>query len=154
MSTRANFIVVSPDQKICQFYNHCDGYPKGLGNALKTQVLIAIGKSFVDRENLFIEKEVLYKEFMDIITCKTDVVTDFIHDYEPDGNELGLDDLNHFHSDIEYLYVVDFSQKYSNRTGDVFGFGCWRKIQRDMTYRQIVELICKPEFSLFSVALA
>ena len=45
MSTRANIILVTPDNRIHQYYHHCDGYFSGVGEELRKYLVYSIGLS-------------------------------------------------------------------------------------------------------------
>ena len=50
MSTRSNIILVTPDNKVHQFYHHCDGYLSGVGEELRTKLVYSIGMSQVIKD--------------------------------------------------------------------------------------------------------
>ena len=43
MSTRSNIILVTPDNKVHQFYHHCDGYLSGVGEELRNKLVYSLG---------------------------------------------------------------------------------------------------------------
>ena len=118
MSTRSNIILRQPDsietidgKNIWQYYHHCDGYPEGVGLNLVTMAFNAFksvcGSAFSrdGRKNLFSEFTSIFSQYYrDIPGSKGD--------YEPEGN-YGCADANHFHGDIEFLYLLDFYTKNS-----------------------------------------
>lgn len=120
MSTRSNVIIISPDNKVDQFYHHWDGYLSGVGEELRKCLLYSIGMS-----SLIKDKSVY------------DILIDELPDC--DGYEFEdsweLDDRNCLHSDVEFVYVI--------RDGELFyvnEYGLYDKIG---TYKNLIDHICK-----------
>lgn len=139
MSTRANFLIITPDSKVQQYYNHCDGYPCGLGNKLRKALVLAIGmKSISDNENAK-----LYDLFMDEIACNTRPEGEFgsfFGDYEKE-ELMEQDDENQLHGDITFIYIIVFNKV----NVELYCDGAWRMCERLKTNKDIIDTVCKPE---------
>ena len=120
MSTRSNIILVTPDNKVHQFYHHCDGYLSGVGEELRTKLVYSIGMSQVIKDiSLY---EILLGEIH-----KDD-------DYE-DEYKSEMSERSGIHGDIEYLYVVkDDGLYYVNE---------WDLREKLKTNQDLVDYVCK-----------
>lgn len=113
MSTRSNVIVISPTKEINQYYRHWDGYFEGAG----LDLIEKLNKAFSDRYwSKYMKQEELNNKFgsynpmpvsfydMFMFEMSKDLRVDgkYENNYEPE------DDLI-LHSDIEFLYIIDFS---------------------------------------------
>ena len=124
MSTRSNiFVDFNGERK--QFYHHCDGYLKGVGNDLLVRMEMAITRTrnaipySLKGDTFSLRIERAYKEFLNLLEEEGS--------YEPE--EIGL------HGDIEYLYYVEFSPKGNRVTYSKIE---WQKLD-DKNYRQNLE---------------
>lgn len=130
MSTRANFLIVTPDNKVHQFYSHCDGYPEGLGELLRRHILMSLGM-LVLKPN-----DSIYDLFMQVIDHKI-----IKENYRASWEDEGFNDMEspiHIHGDIDYLYIVNFSKDvpdilYCNKAWD---------IDRKQNYFGLVKSLC------------
>lgn len=139
MSTRANFLIITPDSKVQQYYNHCDGYPCGLGNKLRKAIVLAIGmKSISDNENAK-----LYDLFMEEIKWNTRPEGEYgclFGDYEKE-ELMELDEENQLHGDIEFIYIIVFNKL----NVELYCDGAWRMCERLNTNKEVIDEVCKPE---------
>ncbi len=120
MSTRSNIILVTPDNMVHQFYHHCDGYLSGVGEELRSKLVYSLGM------NTLIKDMSLY----DLLVGE--VAKD--HDYE-DEYKLEMNDDNHLHDDIEYLYVIKDCNLYYVNERDLHN-----KLK---SYNDVIDYVCK-----------
>ena len=122
MSTRANIILVTPNNLVHQFYHHCDGYLSGVGEELRKYIVYSIGMNKVN-ENIPIYDCFVSKLIKDI-------------DYD-DEYKFNLTDSNRLHFDVEYIYVVKDSKLYYVHEWDLY--------EKMNTYQDLINYICKDE---------
>ena len=69
MSTRANIILITPDNKIHQYYHHHDGYFSGVGEELRKALVYSIGMNVVNKERAVYDNLVIelgrYRDYED-----------------------------------------------------------------------------------------
>lgn len=123
MSTRSNIIIITPDNKIHQFYHHFDGYLSGVGEVLRSKLVYSLGLTTI------IKDTPLYDFFIsEIENCNR-------YDYYEDEYKHEMNDTNCLHSDIEYLYVIkDGNLYYINE------YGLCDKLK---TNKDIIDYVCK-----------
>jgi hypothetical protein len=120
VSTSANVIIISPDNKVDQFYHHWDGYLSGVGEELRKWLLYSIGiNALIKDKSVY---DILLGELSD---CDG---------YESEGS-WELDDRNCIHSDVEFVYVI--------RNGELFYVNEYDLYNKIGTYRNLVGYICK-----------
>lgn len=125
MSTRSNIILVTPDNKVHQFYHHCDGYLSGVGEELRCKLVYSLGM------NTLIKDMPLYDLLVGEVTKDSD--------YE-DEYKLEMNDDNHIHADIEYLYIIkDHNLYYVNE---------WDLHNKLKSYNDIIDYVCKDNHKL------
>lgn len=90
MSTRANFYVLLDETLVYQYYNHYDGYFKGLGNDLRTTILKVLGESTLTQE----------------LSLRDILLEELRINYEEE-NVSAVTQQNNLHPDIEYVYILD-----------------------------------------------
>lgn len=122
MSTRSNVIIISPDNKVDQFYHHWDGYLSGVGEELRKWLLYSIGMNALIKDKSVYD--ILFGELTD---CDG---------YESEGS-WKLNDRNCLHSDVEFVYVI--------RGGDLFYVNEYGLYEKMGTYRDLVDYICKEQ---------
>lgn len=120
MSTRANIILVTSDNKVHQFYHHCDGYLSGLGDELRRCMIYTYGMSFLIKD----------VQFTDILVRQ---ITNYSDEYE-DEYVLDLDAHNRLHADIEFLYIV--------KDGKLYYVNEWDVCHKRDTYKDLVNYAC------------
>jgi hypothetical protein len=136
MSTRANFLIVTPNNKVHQFYSHCDGYPEGLGELLRRHILMSLGM-LVLKPN-----DSIYDLFMQVIDHKI-----IKENYRASWEDEGVNDMEstiHIHGDIDYLYIVNFSK---NVPDILYCDHAWN-IDRNQSYSELINSICIPKKAL------
>lgn len=97
MSTRCNIIVMTED-KIHQFYHHCDGYPEGVGLELVATAQVAeliTEYHYANFNRIYSDK--LSQNFFELLGK--------MNQYEDEG-EIPLITRSMIHGDIDYLYIV------------------------------------------------
>ena len=122
MSTSSNVIIISPDNKVDQFYHHWDGYLSGVGEELRKLLLYSVGM------NALIKDKLVY-----------DILIDELPDcdgYEFEGS-WELDDRNCLHSDVEFVYVI--------RDDELFYVNEYGLYDKTGTYQNLIDYICKEE---------
>lgn len=120
MSTRSNIILVTPDNKVHQFYHHCDGYLSGVGEELRNKLVYSLGM------NTLIKDKSLYDFLVVEITSDDDYEDEFEHE---------MDDMNYLHGDIEYLYVI--------KDGNLYYVNEWDVCNKVNTYKDLIDYVCK-----------
>lgn len=120
MSTRSNIILVTPDNKVHQFYHHCDGYLSGVGEELRRSVLYSIGFTTVVKDIS------TYDAMVNCLSLDEDYESEHIRD---------LNDHNGIHADIEYTYVIKGSDLYY-----VYKWGLCDLVN---TNKDLIDYICK-----------
>lgn len=120
MSTRSNIILVTPDNRAHQFYHHCDGYLSGVGEELRCKLVYSIGM------NSLIKDMSLYDLLIGEVAKDEDYEDEYVHD---------MNEVNHIHGDIEFLYVVKGSRLYYINE--------WGLCEKLMTNQDIVNYVCK-----------
>ena len=125
MSTRSNIILVTPDNKVHQFYHHCDGYLSGVGEELRKHLIYSIGM------NTLIKDASLY----DILVGEILKDEDYEEEYKREMN-----DANFLHGDIEYLYVI--------KDGNLYYVNEWDICNKATMYKDIVDYVCKDNHKL------
>ncbi len=120
MSTRSNIILVTPDNRVHQFYHHWDGYLSGVGEDLRKHLVYSIGM------NTLIKDMSLY----DILVG--DIASD--DDYE-DEYKMDLNAHNKIHADIEFTYVIKDGNLYY-----VCECGLCDKVN---TNKDLIDYVCK-----------
>lgn len=102
MSTRCNVIVMGRDGKNDIFYHHSDGYPDGVGKELLMFSHFASKNqesTYMDSDGSVAERNLndVRRKFMELLESDGD--------YEHDGI---------IHSDIDYMYLVEFVASRTN----------------------------------------
>jgi len=120
MSTRSNIILVTPDNRVHQFYHHWDGYLSGVGEDLRKHLVYSIGM------NALIKDMSLY----DILVG--DIAGD--NDYE-DEYKMELDARNRIHCDTEFVYAIKDVNLYY-----VYEWDLHNKVN---TNKELVDYVCK-----------
>ena len=120
MSTRSNVILVTPDNKVHQFYHHCDGYLSGVGEELRKHLIYSIGM------NTLIKDVSLY----DILVAN--IASD--DDYE-DEYKMSLNAHNKIHADVEFTYVI--------KNGNLYYVYEWDLCNKVNTNKDLIDYICK-----------
>ena len=120
MSTRSNIILVTPDNKVHQFYHHCDGYLSGVGEELRNKLVYSLGM------NTLIKDKPLYDFLVVEITRDNDYEDEFKHE---------MDDANYLHGDIEYLYVI--------KDGNLYYVNEWDVCNKVNTNKDFIDYVCK-----------
>ncbi len=125
MSTRSNIILVTPDNKAHQFYHHCDGYLSGVGEELRCKLVYSLGM------NTLIKDMSLY----DLLVGEVAKDSDYEDEYK-----LEMNNDNHLHGDIEYLYVIkDCNLYYVNE---------WDLHNKLKSYNNVIDYVCKDNHKL------
>ena len=120
MSTRANIIIITEDDRAHQFYHHYDGYLSGVGEELRKCMIYTYGMSFLIKD----------MQFTDILAGS---ITSCSDEYE-DEYVLDLDVCNVLHADIEFLYIMkDKNLYYVNE---------WDMCHKCGSYRDLVDYVC------------
>lgn len=119
MSTRANIILITPDNKIHQYYHHCDGYFSGVGEELRKHLVYSIGMNVVNKERSVYDNLVI------------ELGRD--RDYE-DEYKLEKEEHNRLHADIEFLYIIDGTTLY--------GCDAWDMYKKVKTNKELIDLVC------------
>ena len=122
MSTRSNVIIISPNNKVDQFYHHCDGYLSGVGEELRKWILYSIGM------NALLKDKSVYDILIDELS--------YCDGYESEGS-WEINDRNCLHTDVEFVYVIR-----DNHLFYVNEYGLYDKIG---TYKNLLDYICKEE---------
>lgn len=137
MSTRANFLIITPENKIQQYYNHSDGYPSGLGNNLRRYIVFAIGLKSISENN-----ESIYSLFIQEISHNTKPKQENISfcSYEKELL-MELEDHTQIHADIEYIYIIDFTKP----NVELYVDNAWMLYEKVKTNKDIINRVCKPE---------
>jgi hypothetical protein len=120
MSTRANIVLITEDDRAHQFYHHCDGYLSGVGDELRRCMIYAYGMSFLIKD----------MQFTDILVGQ---ITNYSEEYE-DEYVLDLDAHNRLHADIEFLYIV--------KDGKLYYVSEWDMCHKCDTYKDLVDYVC------------
>lgn len=120
MSTRSNIILVTPDNKAHQFYHHFDGYLSGVGEELRCKLVYSLGM------NTLIKDMSLY----DLLVGEVAKDSDYEDEYK-----LEMNDRNHIHCDIEYLYVI--------KDGGLYYVNEWDLHDKLKTYKDVIDYVCK-----------
>lgn len=120
MSTRSNIILVTPDNRVHQFYHHFDGYLSGVGEELRTKLLYSVGMSIIVKD--ISVHDVLIGEVMK----DKEYENEHVHD---------MSEVNHLHGDIEFLYVVKGLQLYYVNE--------WDLCEKLETNQDIINYVCK-----------
>lgn len=119
MSTRANIILITPDNKINQYYHHCDGYFSGVGEELRKHLVYSIGMNAVNKEKSVYEN---------LVICLG-------HDIEyEDEYKLKQEDHNRLHADIEYLYII--------KDTTLYGCSAWNMYEKVNTNKDLLDRVC------------
>lgn len=120
MSTRSNIILVTDNNMIKQYYHHCDGYLKGVGEELRRAIIFSLGMFILSPDSPF-----------------TDLIEDVLSYDDDYYNEatLHLSDRNCLHGDIEYLYIVKDRNLYYVRE-----YGISNKLN---SYEDLINYVCK-----------
>lgn len=108
MSTRSNIIITKKGTNdVWQYYHHCDGYLSGVGEDLRMFIRVA---EYIYK--ICSEKSSYHGNRID---CLGWVMKDMAgDDYEPepeDGESENINTLDKLHRDIEYLYLIQESDK-------------------------------------------
>lgn len=120
MSTRSNIILVTPDNKAHQFYHHFDGYLSGVGEELRTKLLYSVGMSIIVKDIS------VYDVLIGEVMKDEEYEDEYVHD---------MNEVNHLHRDIEFLYVVKGSQLYYVNE--------WDLCEKLETNQDIINYVCK-----------
>lgn len=120
MSTRSNIILVTPDNKAHQFYHHFDGYLSGVGEELRTKLLYSVGMSIIVKDIS------VYDVLIGEVMKDEEYEDEYVHD---------MNEINHLHGDIEFLYVVKGSQLYYVNE--------WNLCEKLETNQDIINYVCK-----------
>lgn len=125
MSTRSNIILVTPDNRVHQFYHHWDGYLSGVGEDLRKHLVYSIGM------NTLIKDMSIY----DILVG--DIASD---DGYEDEYKMDLNARNKIHADVEFTYVIKDDSLYY-----VYEWDLCHKVN---TNKDLIDYICKDENKL------
>ena len=125
MSTRSEIEIRNGDY-VLHLYHHCDGYLSGVGEELRSKLVYSLGM------NTLIKDMSLY----DLLVGE--VAKD--HDYE-DEYKLEMNDDNHLHGDIEYLYVIKDCNLYYVNKWELLDL--WDLHNKIKTYNDIINYVCK-----------
>lgn len=125
MSTRSNIILVTPDNKVHQFYHHWDGYLSGVGEDLRKHLIYSVGMS------------VLAKDLSVYDILVGELAGD--DDYR-DERVMSLDTHNELHGDIEYTYVIK-----DNKLFYVYKYNLCNDVD---TYKDLIDYVCKDKNEL------
>ena len=125
MSTRSNIILVTPDNRVHQFYHHWDGYLSGVGEDLRKHLVYSIGM------NTLIKDMSIY----DILVG--DIASD---DGYEDEYKMDLNARNKIHADVEFTYVIKGDSLYY-----VYEWDLCNKVN---TNKDLIDYICKDENKL------
>ena len=119
MSTRANIILVTPDNRIHQYYHHCDGYFSGVGEELRKYLVYSI------------EMSTLVKDLpvYDILIGEMAGDSQYEDEYK-----MELEKHNRLHADIEFLYTIKDSVLY--------GCDAWDMYKKVNTYKELLDFVC------------
>lgn len=139
MSTRSNTLVINPDGTIQQYYVHCDGYFSGVGEHIRKNIVYSIGLSSLNKNYS------VYDDFSTIMK---------IESYDPETDKdcgqffekeylLNKEDNNRIHIDIEYLYIVDFSDENYPK---LYARKCYGRYNKQQTVSEIINDVCTEEF--------
>ena len=120
MSTRSNIILVTPDNRVHQFYHHWDGYLSGVGEELRKHLVYSIGM------NTLIKDMSLY----DILVGN--IASD---DGYEDEYTMDLKDHNKIHADVEYTYVI--------KDGELYYVYKWDLCNKVDTNKELIDYVCK-----------
>jgi cupin superfamily acireductone dioxygenase involved in methionine salvage len=120
MSTRSNVILVTPNNKVHQFYHHWDGYLSGVGEELRTKLLYSVGISSIEKGIS------VYDVLIGEIMKDEDYEDEYVHD---------MNKVNHLHGDIEFLYVIKGPQLYYVNE--------WDLCEKLLTNQDIINYVCK-----------
>ena len=126
MSTRANIILVTPDNKLHQYYHHCVGYFSGVGEELRRSLVYSIGMNVVTKEHSVYENVVIELGRYD--------------SYE-DEYKLDLEDHNRLHADIEFLYII--------KDTTLYGCDAWDMYEKVKSNQELLNLVCVEKNKLF-----
>ena len=122
MGTRANILLISPDNEVTQIYHHFDGYLYGVGEELRWFLLCSVGISSLYKDTA------VYDAFIDIISSDDS--------YEKD-DDFELSDDNRLHWDIEFLYVIKDTNLYCVNE--------WDLRNKFNTYSDLIDYVCKED---------
>lgn len=122
MSTRSNVVVITPDNRVHQFYHHCDGYLSGVGEELRSKLVYSLGMS------------VLVKD-MPIYDILVGEITNDDQYEDEDFSNLNYD--NRLHADIEFLYIIKDNKLYCINE--------WSLYEKFRTYQDLIDYICTDE---------
>lgn len=125
MSTRSNIILVTPDNKVHQFYHHCDGYLSGVGEELRCKLVYSLGM------NTLVKDTSLY----DLLVGEVAKDSDYEDEYK-----LEINDYNRLHSDIEYLYVI--------KDGNLYYVSEWDLRSKLLRYKDVIDYVCVDDHKL------
>lgn len=125
MSTRANVLLVTPNNQVHQFYHHYDGYLHGVGEELRKMFLYSIGMNYLIKDMSIYG--ILLGEILD---CEGYV----------DEDVYNLKDHNNLHGDIEYLYVI--------KDDEMFMVNEWDLCDKFITNKELIDYVCKDENKL------
>ena len=122
MSTRSNIILVTPDNRVHQFYHHYDDYLSGVGEELRKHLVYPIGMSVL-------LKDVPAEE---VLISELDSVDGYEDEYTHEFNSH-----NRIHADVEFTYVVKDSRLYY-----IYKYGLCENVD---TYSDLIGYVCKDE---------
>ena len=120
MATRSNILLITPDNKVHQFYHHWDGYLSGVGEELRKYLVYSAGL-----KSLVLEDRPLYDILVETISNDESYLSEEVRD---------LADKNDLHADIEFLYVIDDS---------CIHYICeWETYKKFSTYKEVIDHVC------------
>jgi len=122
MSTRSNIILVTPDNRVDQYYHHWDGYLSGVGEELRKCLLYSIGMHTVVKD-------------VSVYDALCDNLKD-CSDYEFEDSWV-LNNHNHLHLDVEFTYVIRDSNLYF-----VYEWDLCHKVD---TYKDLIDHVCREQ---------
>jgi hypothetical protein len=118
MSTRANIILVTPNNLLRQYYHHSDGYFSGVGEELRKYLVFSIGMNTITKTPIYnILRDELNKN----------------REYE-DEYKLDLDKPNQLHGDIEFLYII--------KDTTLYGCYAWDLYKKVNTNKELLDYVC------------
>ena len=120
MSTRSNIVFLTPDNKVHQYYHHCDGYLHGVGEELRWMLVYAIGMRAVGKELP------IYDLMVESLARDSQYESEY---------KLNLDCDNRLHADIEFLYVI--------KDNDLYYVNEWGIYSKVNSYREVIDYVCR-----------
>ena len=120
MGTRSHIVLVTPENKVHQFYHHWDGYLAGVGKELRGYLLYSIGVAALD------EDVSVYSVLLGELHRNEEYEDEHIHE---------MNEVTSLYCDVEYLYVV--------RGSDLFYVNEHTLCEKLATNKELVDYVCK-----------